>query len=944
MPLLGLVFIVLASNGMAAVTDSITVISDNGIDVVAGHVRVIFRNPFFRDSDIPPGFALRHRFLKPEQTLLINADPTVQQLNKPRMQTELRLLSCAVLRYETNEHPSLVSRRLRKDPNIVWAEPWYVMHTQHTPNDALFGQQLALNVLGMQEAWNISKGNKDVVVAIIDNGVDQTHEDLQPMLWTNTSEIPNNGLDDDGNGVVDDYRGCNLTWNLDGTEAGNTFNSGAGGHGTNVAGISSAATNNGLGIAGIAYNCLMFPIKTSLKNTGAILFGTEALLYAAQMGFRVANCSWGTSSSAGSYKPYSFVDQYIIDYCIARGMVVTAAAGNHGNGVGGSGWRELNYPAAYDGVIGTGETTTSDKVTATSGLAGNAWIMAPGNSATTTTSSGGYTSSNIQGSSFAAPMSAGAAALLCAHRPNLTPRQIAAVLRSTGTDITDNNPSVAKYLPRRLNVAKALQVDPTSIPGLRIKQLVVRNTRGEMITRYGSGDTVMVWFRIVNELGGSEPYTFTASVLDPAGWLVALQSATIQHGTISSGAEVEVGPWTAIIHQMRTQPVAVALDYVSGDHYDRLFAYLYPGSVMATFANNALSFSIGDNGMFAYASTFSNNTMAEGTGVGWLPFAQDLAWVSGLLFTENNARALKAFNNQTDISDFSPEKRFVSPDERRGVCTDVNAGNRTIGVRVKQHCTFPTADGASAVIAIEIENISNETLTDPSIGYLFDWDVGPSGVNNTVREAPEALPVSFREMGSALMFQRESFPIVVVCAAVSNELNIQPQAAGMMMSDIVADADQLTDADVIKLLNSGTSVMTTASGDACGVVGMKFSGSLPPGASKRCMIVFGVGPTPEAAAAVVRQSIETPNSVGNLQLRPVHLYPNPATHQLQYTVPEGAYRSTITDVLGNCVWQQQSTVGEIDHIVDLSNLAPGRYMLRAYADTFVYQSSFVVIR
>lgn len=142
-----------------------------------------------------------------------------------------------------------------------------------------------------------------MVVAVIDNGVDQTHEDLKASIAVNSGEIPGNFIDDDNNGAVDDYNGYNLAWEDDGTQPGVTYNNGAGGHGTNVAGIVSATTNNALGIAGIANRCKLFPIKAAPVNTGSIVYGYEGMIYAAQRGFKVINCSWGSQSRSGFVKP-----------------------------------------------------------------------------------------------------------------------------------------------------------------------------------------------------------------------------------------------------------------------------------------------------------------------------------------------------------------------------------------------------------------------------------------------------------------------------------------------------------------------------------------------------------------------------------------------------------------------------------------------------------------
>ncbi len=915
------------------------IITVDGVEMVAGHVRVMMDTPWFAEADLPAGFQIAHRFVTPRswQAASMMSRPARGTTNV--MRAHERLARCAVLRYEGTADPRSVSAQLRKYPSVEYAEPWYVLATQWTPNDAEFSQQTGLQVAQFPLAWDLVQGDSNQVIAIIDNGVDQTHEDLRPNIWINQAEVPGNRIDDDGNGVVDDYNGANLTWLFDGTEPGNTANVGQQGHGTSVAGIVGAATNNVLGIAGAGNRCKIFPIKTALRNTGGILFGYEAMIYAAEMGFAVANCSFGTQNDANMPKPYSHIDKAVIDYCNALGMVVVASAGNHGNGVGGSGWRQFNYPSGYDGVIGASETTPEDKVTTTSGLLGNGLVCAPGNGALTTLYGGGYSSSGISGTSFAAPFVAGAAALVRTRWPQLNTRQVGTHLRRTAIEIGQLNPFYPNVVPPRLNAYQAVLQDPMQRPGFRLKQVVMTTKEGVPLTRYRAGDTVLLHFDVVNDLGPSSQLLCSAEINDNPGWTATLSTNQVRVDAVPSGGEVRIGPFTLIVETTNREPLMVMVHLEDDSGVDVVVAYIPQPSVMSTMSNNQLRYSIGDNGTFGFATSQWANTIAEGGGLGWLEVQQDLGWYSGFMLTENLSRVVRAYDNHADPTDFEVEKPFTAPEQNRGVMVDVSHPNQ-IGVRISQRCTFPGPDVPSTVISIEVENRSGNVLRDVSAGYLFDFDIGPSGLDNTVRLAPECIPTSMRSTGEALMFQRQNFPIAIACAAVSAEPSVQPQCAGMMLYEYAQDLD---DANAITLLNSGTSIQTTRAGDACCAIGMKFPGELQPGEKRSFMVVIGVGSSADEASRVVRETIATPNSVTEARAVQMQVWPNPTQDGITATSSVPFDRVMIVDVHGSTVYEQ-NTDCVMTATVNLQHLSPGVYACRVRTSSGLVTLPFVINR
>jgi subtilisin family serine protease len=196
-------------------------------------------------------------------------------------------------------------KRLSSDPRVEFAEPDYIVHVHDVfPNDPLFGQQWSLYNSGQPagradsdidapEAWAATPG-ATVLVAVVDTGVDLDHEDLESAIYVNPGEIPGNGIDDDGNGMVDDVHGWDFV--NDDNDPDDDY-----GHGTHVSGLIAAPGNNGVGMAGVCWSARILPLKfLNQVGSGSVSDAVLAIQYAVRMRAKVINCSWGgiVSSSA----------------------------------------------------------------------------------------------------------------------------------------------------------------------------------------------------------------------------------------------------------------------------------------------------------------------------------------------------------------------------------------------------------------------------------------------------------------------------------------------------------------------------------------------------------------------------------------------------------------------------------------------------------------------
>jgi subtilisin family serine protease len=369
-------------------------------------------------------------------------------------------------------------------PDVVYVEPNGVARSCGIPDDAHFSNQWSLQNTGQviwiqkqfgkitlkfhssgtrdadidaPEAWDIETGNPNVVIAILDTGVDYTHPDLAANIWNNTDENPGNGIDDDANGFIDDVMGWDFAYHDNNPKDGL-------GHGTACAGIAGAVSNNGIGIAGVCWNCKIMPVQV-MNKTGSGYWTDMAngITYAADNGADVISMSFG--SFGNESVPNILRDA--VNYAYDKGVFLCASAGNHNEPT-------KLYPAAYENVTAVAMTDLHDKRShfLTFGSNYGEWvdIAAPG-SLIYSTSPTYYISPFVRpnydswsGTSFATPMVAGVAALLLSKDPTLTPDKVKALLCKNVDPYHSN-----KYIGTgRLNAYKALADLSSSTPGTDI--------------------------------------------------------------------------------------------------------------------------------------------------------------------------------------------------------------------------------------------------------------------------------------------------------------------------------------------------------------------------------------------------------------------------------------------------------------------------------------------
>ncbi len=319
-----------------------------------------------------------------------------------------------------------------------------------TPNDSKLSQQYAVSNMSLEEAWDITTGSDQVVVAVIDSGINAEHEDLKNNIWTNPYEIPDNGIDDDNNGYVDDIQG----WNF---QESSNDSSDYLGHGTIIAGVIAAEGNNGVGVAGVSWNAKLMALRVKQQVNPDEDHLAAAIRYAVDNGATIIN-----GSLVG--KTYSQKVFDALSYANENGVLYVGSAGNYGTDNDAT----PVYPASYDlpNIISVAATDSDDELASFTGGSScygetTVHVAAPGkdiiSTGTLSVISTDSTYSTNSGTSLSAPQVSGLAALLLSQDPERTAADIKRIILAT----VDEKASLEfKVISRgRINAQRALSYE-----------------------------------------------------------------------------------------------------------------------------------------------------------------------------------------------------------------------------------------------------------------------------------------------------------------------------------------------------------------------------------------------------------------------------------------------------------------------------------------------------
>ncbi len=435
-----------------------------------------------------------------------------------RLARVLPRVGMAVVELSESADLAAAAAACRALPFVRHAGPDRICYLRFDPNDPLLFRQGHFTPIRSRQAWDTEQGSSNVVIAVVDGGVDLDHPDLAGKIWSNPGEAPGNGLDDDGNGFVDDVHGWDFSpGSPDRTDPnpdpdGND-NDGDGTpddqvtHGTLVAGTAAAIGNNGVGVAGVDWGATIMPIQIFADDGGTpVSTVIDGMEYAIDKGADIINLSLGTDFFDSSFTP-------AVERAHSEGILIVTAAGNSSEEytTNRSTWQS---PICNDGpnagdnfVLGLTATNNSDVKASFAAFdssgASFVDVVAPGvNIFGTLYQNPAFPNLQdfygaIDGTSFSTAQTSGLAGLLLAADPTLTPDQLIATIRNTADDIDGLNPNFAGKLGAgRINCEAALRSLDTP-PGA-VTDLVAADTP------FDTGGSLAVTWRKSSDDGGGQ--------------------------------------------------------------------------------------------------------------------------------------------------------------------------------------------------------------------------------------------------------------------------------------------------------------------------------------------------------------------------------------------------------------------------------------------------------
>jgi serine protease len=634
---------------------------------------------------------------------------------------------------------------LRTVRGIEAAEPGYLTAVCAVPGDPWVGSQPYLGLVDAFSAYDRVRGaDGDVVVAIVDGGTDWHHEDLWANVWDRPGEIDGNGVDDDGNGYVDDVHGWNFADNTpDPTGLPQTPASAR--HGTHIAGLIGAISGNGIGVAGMSWNARLLLVNAAFPDgDGLLAYGYDGLVYGALSGAAILNASWGR----GVPQRWSQYEADVVAAVTAMGSLVVAAAGNDGTS-------EPFYPAFYPGALSVTAVDPNLQLMTFTNHAPWIDVAAPGLSLFSTLP--GNTYGSLTGTSQAAAIVSGAAALVATLRPDLGPLQIGERLRWTARPLDDLNPGAHGELGSGIiQAGAALEQDP---PGIIADRIVLSDDDGDGLVE--PGDLLTVGVDLHNELAAAENVTLTLATADPA--LVLLEQSVHLNRVLSGealqvrrGLRVWIRPEAAVPGALAT--LRLLIDAGGRQTHTAFYPEIHP--LHATLRSQRVDLTVTCTGKIGYSAlTRAIDPGGEGLHA---PGAPSRLLLGSLLVGDGPQRVADALippAPDDPFEDFYPQAqealvRETGPGAQETIVANYSdrASTMPLDVTVRQVSRAFGDDARGGFVLCRYEvSAARDARPGVRLGVLLDWEMrpDPSGVDQAFLDPQRRLAWAVDATGDA---------------------------------------------------------------------------------------------------------------------------------------------------------------------------------------------------
>ena len=598
---------------------------------------------------------------------------------------------------------------------VEYAEPMYVQRTNFTPNDPSVASQYHIGKINAYNAWNVWQGDTNVVIGIVDSGTDWDHPDLVNSIKYNYAD-PIDGIDNDNDGFIDNYRGWDVSENDNNPAVGNQV------HGSHVSGCAAATTNNAIGVAAPAFKCKFLPVKSSLDaSTNSIDDGYDGIVYAVDHGCSVINCSWGRAGGPSQF------EQDVIDYAaINHDVLIVAAAGNDA-------LEADHWPASYNHVVSVASTASNDAKSGFSNYGYQIDVCAPGSNIYATVSNNTYTS--MSGTSMASPIAAGCAAMIRSKFPLLNADQAAQQLRNSCDNIYGlaANLSLNNKLGKgRVNLFTA--VTDTLSPGVAVSNLRVTDGNDDAFV---INDTLSIGALFTNLL---RPTTNLSVTLSTTSTFVTILNNTFTIGALTT-LEADSNYMVPFLVKINPNAPANSSVVLKMTWTDGTYSDFYGFKVVVNV--NYLNINVNDvSSSVTSIDRIGYNTAGPGEGLGFTYMGStSLLYEAGIMMGTSVTQVSDVVRAATGVtnSDFQSVQAVtkvipgISAFDAYGINRD-NGATTTVPMNVLvQHRAYAwTTPGDRNYIMFEytIKNTSASTLNNFYVGIFADWDILPNYINN----------------------------------------------------------------------------------------------------------------------------------------------------------------------------------------------------------------------
>jgi serine protease len=853
-----------------------------------------------------------------------------------RMTGDENIARIFTFHYDSDIDPTELSK-LIYDSNkdiIEWVEPDFVYQQDFMPNDPAIGQQYHISKINSFQAWDLNQGDTNIVIGLVDSGTDFDHPDLAANIKYNWDD-PVNGIDDDNNGFVDDFKG----WDFGNGDNDPQIYYSANDHGSHVSGCASQVTNNGVHGAGIGFKVKLMISKHSIDNVPDLLYNTnDGLVYCYQNGAKVMNCSFGSSA-------YSSFTQDIINSAWGAGVVTCASAGNGNPGI-----ETPRYPASYDNVVSVAATNSSDLKASFSNYHSTVDVSAPGEAILSTLWDNTYAS--YSGTSMSAPITSGTVALIRSLHPSWTPAQVVDRLKLGVDSIYNLNPGyIGKLGTGRINAFKCLSDLPiVSLVSYSHNDSLYGNNDG--VYEVGEKISILLTYKNIWLTGNNISLRLTTTdpdveITKDSVYAGTLNAYNTYSTSINNTFEVKAKS-TCPFDKTVTFRLRTSSNAYSNDISNTINVTFRQG--WATHTINNLKLSLTKDG------ALGRKPSSYGSGLNITGYTGNQIMDAGVMIGVSNTKVSDVCRRGTGTAsdtDFVGLNAYTintpgvySHQDGSGLFNDDGAGSSKIGVTVsaKSYAWNTTPDVDYIILKYSIKNTSGSLLSNLFAGiYIYYTPIGAN--SNLVSAVDTSSKLGYTYQNS------NSDPHLGVCLLTNQNLNFKAINALEVFNGF--STQEKWDA-----LSSGISTPSYGPGIACFVIS---AGPVNINNNDSVTVAFAVVKGTDLNN-IKANSQTAKNKYGLIGVEPIsnevplkytlyQNYPNPfnPVTTLKFDLPRQDEATVkVYDILGRetivLLSKKKLSAGSYEITFDAGSLSSGIYFYRIETQKFTDVKKMVLVK